>query len=124
MALHREEIVVTGTTGGAGTSTANKTSTKVVRGWIVGVYIQYDGSPPATSDVTIVGADITPAQDIITVTDANTDDWFHPLHQAQDESGANLTGQGVPIIVAERIKVTLAQANDDDGVTVTILYEN
>ena len=43
MSLHRETIVVTGTTGGAGISTANATSTKLVRGWIVGIYLEYTG---------------------------------------------------------------------------------
>lgn len=124
MALHRVTITVTDATGGSGTATANSTSTKVVRGWIVGVYLKYTDIPPATSDVTIAGADISPAQAIITVTDANTDGWFHPLHQAQDEDGTDFVGQGVPIIIADRIIVTIAQANNNDGVTATILYED
>lgn len=123
MTLHRETVTVTGATGGSGVATANKTSTRVVRGWIVAVYLEYTDSPPVTTDVTIEGSEISPAQPVLTLSNANTDGWKFPLHQAQDENGDDLVGQGKPIIIADKIKVTIAQADNNDGVTVTILYD-
>jgi len=124
MALHREPITVSGSTGGAGVSTATTTTDKVIRGWITAIYLEYTGSPPAaTTDVTIAEAIVDDPQTILTITNGATDGWYYPLHQAQDETGTDLFGTGMPIIVADKIIATIAQANDDDGVIVTLIYE-
>ncbi len=124
MTLLRETITVTEASGGAGVATATTTTSKVLRGWIVAVYLEYTGSPPAaTTDITIAEAKVAQPQDILTLTNGATDGWRFPLHQAQDESGDDLFGAGMPIIVADKIIVTIAQANDDDGVVVTLLLD-
>lgn len=123
--IRRETITVTGAAGGAGVATANTTSTVVINGIIRAIYLAYTGSPPAgTTDVTIVGAS-SPALAILTVSDAATDGWFYPMWQADDAAdGSDITNQGTPVVCDDRITVTIAQANNDDGVVATIVYED
>jgi hypothetical protein len=117
-----ETIIVTGATGGAGVATANTNSTNVINGTIERIYLEYTDSPPAgTTDVTIATI-VTPTVPILTITNAATDGWFYPMAQAQNQAGADITNQGKPIVINDRVKVTIAQANNDDGVTATIVY--
>ena len=124
MALQREIITVSGASGGAGTATANTTTSKVIKGWVVAVYLEYTDSPPsATTDVVITEAKVAQPQNILTLTNEATDGWRFPLHQAQDEDGSDLFGAGMPIIVADKIIVTITGANNSDGVVVTLLID-
>jgi len=122
--IDRITIEVTGATGGAGVATANATSDESIEGTIRTIYLEYVGSPPAgTTDVTIVEAYQSPATDILTITNAATDDWFFPMGAAVNQAGTAITNQGVSIVVDDYIKATITGANNDDGVTVTIVYE-
>lgn len=120
--VRRKTITLTGATGGSGSATATTTTDYTIEGVIRAVYVEYTDSPPATTDVTIEGA-TTPAVPILTLTNANTSGWFHPMHQADNTAGSAITNQGMPIAIEDRVSVTIAQANNDDGVTVTIVYE-
>ena len=125
--------VATGlTTGGAGSSTANNTSTHPVTGKILAVILEYLGSPPAGStDVVIATSGQNhPAITLLTITDAATDNMFLVRHKVVDEAGANIsyeTSNAKDIhdspVVADYIKVTISQANDADEVVAVILYE-
>lgn len=86
------------------------------------VYLDYLDSPPGTTDVTVAEATNSPAMPILTVTDAATAGWFQPLAQAESTAGAAFTGQAMGIAVNDYVSVTIAQANDGDGVTATIVY--
>lgn len=124
--IRRETITVSGSTGGAGASTANTTSDNVINGTIRAIYLAYTGSPPAaTTDVTIAGAGLasSPTVTILTVSNAATDGWFYPMAQAVNQANTAITNQGTPIVCDDYVKVTIAQANDADGVVATILYE-
>jgi hypothetical protein len=123
--VRRTTITVTGATGGPGVATANTTSNEAINGVIRAVYLQYTDSPPAgTTDVTVAGA-TSPALPILTVSNAATDGWFYPMWQADDAADAtDITNQGAPVVVDDQIKVTIAQANNDDGVVATIVYED
>ncbi len=126
MSTKRLRITVSGTTGGAGTATANTTSTEVINGRITAIGLQYTGGPPATTDVAIIEvgeSNIRPDKPILTVSNASTSGWFHPLAQAVDQTESDITNQGTPITVNGLIKVTVSQANNDDGVIATIEYE-
>ena len=107
MSVYREPVVVTGATGGAGVATATANSGNVVNGVILAVYLTYVGTPPATTDITITEANNSPAMPVLTATNKNTDGWafVNPGRAVNDY-----------------IKVTIAQANDADGVTATIVY--
>lgn len=122
--MKRTTIAVTGAAGGAGVATANNTSTTPIDGIIRAIYLAYVGSPPAaTADVTIAEANNSPAMPILTITNAATDDWFFPMAQADNQVGTDITNQGTYIPVSDNVIVTIAQVNNDDGVTATIVWE-
>lgn len=124
MAIRRTTIAVTAATGGAGAATATAYSDQAVDGEIIAVYLAYLGSPPAgTTDVTITD-DGSPAQAILTITNGATDGWHYPMYQAENSSGAAITNQGRPIRVSGHLKGVIAQANDADGVTITVVWDD
>jgi len=116
------------TDGGAGVSTNNNTSSHVVVGQICSIGVTYNGSPPSSTDVVVATAGNNgPALTILTLTNANSDGWFHPRHKIDDESAADVTYDGTnevyeKVCVADNIKVTVSQANDDDSVDVVVVY--
>ena len=116
------------TDGGAGASTNNNTSSHVVVGQICSIGVTYNGSPPSSTDVVIATAGNNgPALTILTLTNANSDGWFHPRHVIDDSAGADITYDGTnevydKVTVADYLKVTVAQANDGDSVDVVIVY--
>ena len=116
------------TSGGSGSSTANNTSSHVVVGQICSIGVTYNGSPPSSTDVVVATAGNNgPALTILTLTNANSDGWFHPRHKIDDESAADVTYDGTnevydKVCVADNIKVTVSQANDDDSVDVVVVY--
>ena len=114
--IRRETVIVTGATGGSGAATASAVTTKVVSGRIIAVHLEYTDSPPATSDVTIEEANLSPALPVLTVNNANADGWFYP-----DNTSVN--SDVVPVVVDDHLEVTIAGANNDDGVTATIVWE-
>jgi len=124
MTVYREVVTVTGATGGAGAATANASTSQVVQGTVRAIYLEYTGSPPAgTTDVTIVEKTNTHKQTVLSIANAATDAWFYPMAQAQTAAGAAITNQGAPIVVNDHLVVTIAQANDADGVKATIVWE-
>lgn len=118
-------------TGGSGSATANSTSKKL-RGKIHAVYVKYNDSPPAgTTDVTVATAGASPyvpAITILTLTNTATDVLKYPRVQVHGTDGTALTMDGTRILtdkiaVDDGIKVTIAQANNDDNVDVWIALE-
>jgi hypothetical protein len=122
MVQQRYKIEVTGAAGGAGVATATANSDEAIYGWITAVHLEYVGTPPATTDVVIVEAFNDPPQPVLTASNQATDKWFNPLAQAQGVDGVDIS-PGVPIIVADIIKATISGADNDDGVTVTLVVE-
>jgi len=114
--------------GSNGSATANNTSSHVVTGEICSVGVTYGDSPPASTDVTIATAGNNgPALTILTLTNANSDGWFHPRHKVDDESAADITYDGSNevygrVCVADNIKVTIAGANNPDTAEVVVVY--
>ena len=116
------------TTGGTGVSTNNNTSSHVVVGQICSIGVTYNGSPPASTDVVIATAGNNgPALTILTLTNANSDGWFHPRHVLDNNAGADIEyadGYSVhdKVCVADNLKLTVSQANDDDSVDIVVVY--
>ena len=108
--------------GGAGVATANATTTTAIVGLIAAVYVDYQDSPPAgTTDVTIATAGTdAPANTILTLTNAATDGWFYPRHAEHDNTGSALATY-TPVPIHDKVKVTIAQANNNDYVEVYLL---
>ena len=109
--------------GGAGVATANATSSHPLHGFIAGVYIRYNDSPPAgTTDVTIATAgNGSPAYTLLTLTNAATDGLFMVRDNPVDTAGASLATTWENIPIADNVKVTIAQANNSDSVDIWLL---
>ena len=125
MAIRRATATVTGATGGAGVATAFAYTDKPVDGEVIGVHLAYQDSPPgATTDVSIIEANNSPAQTVLTISNAATDGWFYPLAAGVNQAGAAITNSGRPIKVSDTLKVTITGANNGDGVIATIVYDD
>ena len=130
MAYGYESITInSGAAAGAdGSATANNTSGHIVVGEICSIGVTYGDSPPASTDVTIATAGSNgPALTLLTLTNANSDGWFHLRHKTDDESGADITYDGSnevyeKVCIADTIKVTIAQANSPDTAEVVVVY--
>ena len=107
---------------------AYNTSGHIVVGEICSIGVTYGDSPPGTTDVTIATAGNNgPALTLLTLTNANSDGWFHLRHKTDDESGADITYDGSnevyeKVCIADNIKVTIAQANSPDTAEVVVVY--
>lgn len=112
------------TAGGAGTSTATIDGTQIVRGFVVGIYLQYNGSPPAaTTDVTIKtkgATGVLPSYNIFVMTNSATDGFYATMVETRKSTDGTAAGQYAYPYVEDILNVTIAQANDNDGVTVWI----
>lgn len=125
MSIYSVKIAVTGATGGAGVATANTTTDELVNGVIRAIFAVGVNSPPNTMDIAIVGT-TTPGAPLFSVANVTigTGVWYYPMAQAQlNTTGADITNQGAPIVVNDLVKVTIAQVNNDDGLTVTLFVE-
>lgn len=113
--------------GGAGSATANATSTTQLCGKIYGFYVRYNDSPPAgTTDVTIASAGTTmPAITYLTITNGATDGIRLPRLAVVDTAGAAFAAQSIaePQPIDDYLKVTIAQANAADSVDVWVFME-
>ena len=122
--ITRRTISVTGAAGGAGVATANTTTNEKLNGELFAIYLEYLDSPPAgTTDVTIATV-ASPATTLLTISNAATNAWFYPMAQAQTNAGASITNQGRAYVLDDQVKVTIAQANNGDGVNATLLYRD
>jgi hypothetical protein len=103
----------------------------VIAGKVYGVYVDYIDSPPAgTTDVTIATAGAAhPAVTILALTNAATDGWWYPRIATHSTTGtaALYASEGTAVSdlipIADRVKVTIAQANAPDSVDVWLLME-
>lgn len=120
-------------TGGAGVATGNVTTGNEIRGEILGVYIQYNDSPPgATADVTVATLGTSPAMPAVTfltVSDNATDGIYLCRYPTVDEAGAGITYDATrevhePFPCGDKVVITLAQANNNDTVTVWLLLRS
>lgn len=111
--------------GGAGVATNNATSAARISGEVMGIYVQYNDSPPAgTTDVTVAtagSAGAVPAQTLLTLTDQATSKLVYPRALVQDTAGADIAGSYTPIVICDHVKVTIAQANNGDSADVWLL---
>lgn len=114
--------------GGDGSATANATSTHPIFGEVMAVYVKYNDSPPAgTTDVTVATAGSTgapPALTFLTLTNAATDGYHYPRVLLDDTAGAALTAIYDTAVIADRVTVTIAQANAADNVDVWLLMRS
>ena len=116
------------TTGGAGASTATATTPNPIHGIILWVYVKYNDSPPATTDITLAttgsGSGAPPAQTILAIANANTSGYFYPrVPEHLASTGAAITDSYDWPVVMDTLTLTIAQANDGDSAEVWIGFE-
>lgn len=107
--------------GADGVATISKTTPVDSIGLLLGVYVEYTGDKPGTTDVLVetLGADpVAPAETLLSLVNKITDGWFHPRLLIDTSLGVEVAGVFDYFAVADKIKVTLSQANTDDSVRV------
>jgi len=111
--------------GGAGVSTANSTGDETITGRVLGYYIRYNDSPPATTDVTVTATGgVMPERALFVKSDYATDGYIAAELAVQDAAGAAVTNSHAPApLVRDKIKVTIAQANVGDSVDVWVVVD-
>jgi hypothetical protein len=95
------------------------------------VYVEYLDSPPAaTCDVTVATAGAAhPAMTVLSIANAATNGWWYPRAATHSTAGAAAlyAGGGAAVndrvAIADKIKVTIAQADAGDGVNVWLLMD-
>jgi len=114
--------------GGNNAATNNYTTTFQVVGRVAGIYVRYNHTCPAGTDVTVSTVGTSPAiptQTLLSLVNANTDGLFLPRVLADDIVGAELSDltSAEPIAISDFVKVLIAQANNGDSVDVWLLLE-
>lgn len=113
--------------GGDGAATATGYS-RGIRGEIVAVYVNYQDSPPAaTTDFTLADESDPAAELIINLANGATDQKIYPRRVLETNDGTDLTYDGSNkvyghYVVNGRLKATIAQANANDYVDVTVWF--
>lgn len=105
--------------GSAGSATNNNTHPTKIDGEVIGAYVRYNDSPPATTDVTIAtaGAYSVPAYNLLVLTNVNTSGYYPIAHAAYNAAGgASLSN--LPPAIMDKVIVTIAGADAGDSVDV------
>jgi len=112
-----------------GTATGNETitSARPLNGIVRGVYIDYQVTPNAATDVVLATTN-APAKTVLTVTNNATDGWYYPHAIMQDDAAADVTYDGtneiyVPIAINDYLSITTTGADSDQETTVYVLLE-
>ena len=104
-----ETLKLYGTTAGDGTLTVNASDSilgeLVAVQWIDGTFA--DG---VDAVISCVGADLTVT--LVTLTNADNDAMYYPLHVAQDNAGANLTGVYAKPILNGKPRLAVTSGGD------------
>ncbi len=124
--IDRVEIVAT--CAGADGSAVGTGYSPHVQGKIQAVNVAYEGADPATTDVTLVDENDPAAESIVTLADNATDAKIYPRRLLETNDGTDLTYEGTrkvyaPYVVHGRLKLSVAQANDEDVIRATVWLE-
>jgi hypothetical protein len=113
--------------GTDGTATATGYSPPVA-GRVLAVHVDYQDSPPNTTDFTLSDEADPASESIVTLADQATDQKLYPRRLLETNDGTDLTYDGThkiyePYVVHGRLKATIAQANAADYCVVTVWLE-
>jgi len=120
----RAKVVKVTTTGGAGSATGNADSEPFV-GEIIGVYLNFHASAPATTDITIT--DKHSGVEIASEDNAVADKYIAPVIFGESNAGAGLTGDVTPQRYAVGQGVNVAVSGADaltNALVATVLYRS
>ena len=79
---------------------------------LLGLYLDFNASAPNTTDTTIttIGGDEADIA-ILTLTNVNTDAWYFPKEQDDDNVGSAITGSYSHPVIHNNLLIELAQAD-------------
>ncbi len=114
-------------TGGDGLATATGYSPPVY-GRLLSVNVQYNDSPPTTTDITVYDEGDPAQETILLKTNNNTDFRCYPRRTVQNYVAVDLTYDGTRkvsdyFVVHGRLKGVINQANDGDSITFMVWIE-
>lgn len=120
MRLTQYSVAVT-TAGSAGSATGSGTLTIDRVGYLEWIYIDYDGSAPATTDVTIANSATPPGGNVLVATNSATDTLYLPRGKPVDNAGSAITNAHSRFAVGGPLSVSVAQCDAiTDAVTVYV----
>lgn len=110
--------------GGAGVATATGYSPPIA-GEVLAVYVDYQGSPPGTTDFTLSDEADPMSEAIVSISDAASDIKVYPRRVTELNDGTDITYDGTnevyePYVVRGRLEAVIAQANADDYCNVMV----
>ena len=127
--IDRVEFSTGAAVGSAGSATATGRSIHV-SGKVLAVYVAYQDSPPAaTTDFTLSDEADPASESIISLVNGATDQKIYPRRVTETNDGTDIlyvAGEEVyeEYVVNGRLEATIAQANADDSVDVTVWFES
>ena len=114
-----QQVVAVTTTGGAGVS-AGSAYSKAMNGWLEDIFVDWDGTAPATSDITIA---LERGGNVWALANSATDVFVVPRVKPVDNANAAITNAFDKFALNGRLLVSVAQSNDlAPAVTVYIRY--
>jgi len=112
------KLAVTTNSAGAGTAT-----TWDIMGHVDRVRICYATTAATTCDATFSVYNTTyGTQDVLAVSNTNTDGWYYPRDLACTGTGADIAANNVPFYVDGQPKLVVAQGGDTQAVTAYVSY--
>lgn len=114
------------TTGTAGSATGTGRSAGVVRGYVVGVALNFHGSAPATTDTTLrTKGNTAPSRNLLVVSNSVTDAFIAPADKPVDNANVAITNSHRAPAVDDYLEVALAQCDAlTDAVVVHVLIDD
>jgi hypothetical protein len=113
--------------GGEGTASATGYSPPVY-GKVLSINVQYNDSPPVTSDVMLYDEGDPAQEPLLSKVNNNADFRYYPRRPVQNNAAVDLTYDGTRkvsdyYVVHGKLKGSLAQANDGDSITFMVWME-
>lgn len=118
----RRHVIKIASTGSAGSASGSGTLA-LSPFELLGLFIDYNASAPATTDVTFtaIGGDEAD-RTVLTVSNNATDAWYFPKEQDDDSSASPITGSYSHPVIHRGLLVEIAQADAlSPCITVTVL---
>jgi hypothetical protein len=124
MPIKRTRIVATAT-GTNGSASGNAQTLHAINGEIVGVLFKREGTVANTTDVTLKEYGVDEPRTILSVSNINADGWYAPTAPVHDTSGAVVAdGPRTTFFVNSKLSLELAESNNNNVVSATILYKD
>jgi len=110
MAIEVRKIKVSGT-GSAGSASGSAVEA-VPFSYLHAIYFDFT-SAPSTMDTTVKspGNSDLPSVTVLTLTNVNSDAWYYPRRQNEDNTGAQITGSYDRYFLSGSISIEIAQAD-------------